>query len=229
LAKWPVEIPSEWWKAPDYTITDGCFAPAPGAKSHSYDPMEIYWQSAQERSRGSRRVEAPYAELIRLMYECRWEPSREGQVLTRDSQELLLGWVRSHGLLGVLPHITLRVLGRYGREGEAEESCTGPVVILWAGDVYTRDRASADLNIIPWGRIRSVTAQVQELRAEEITARPWSDVARPFFAQPRKRGVDYPLPEKDEFWRVYREPIDRFWEAANTLRSVFEDLSRWGE
>jgi len=120
-------------------------------------------------------------------------------------------------------------LGRYGREGEAEESCTGPVVILWAGNVYTRDRASADLNIIPWGRIRSVTAQVQELRAEEITARPWSDVARPFFAQPRKRGVDYPLPEKDEFWRVYREPIDRFWEAANTLRSVFEDLARWGE
>ncbi len=217
MAELVASIRSEWWKADAYEISDGCFAPAPGARVSSYDPMAAYWESIRQRIRaGSKPVEAPYAELIRLLDKCRWEPGPHGKVLARGSQQMLLGWVKRNGLLGVLPHTLLQVTGCYETQPGGEGGSPGPVEVLWARDVENPDRAPVELRMLGYGRIGSISASVQDLGtasvdgtyeqpgdilatasagrvsvqevgSEDIVVKAWDDVARPFFTHPVER------------------------------------------
>jgi hypothetical protein len=209
-------LKSEWWKADGYEIRNGCFCPKAGATVRSYDPMASYWASTAERvSAGTLKIVAPYEDLFDRMRECRWDRTPSGDVLTEGSQRRLLQWVRQHGLLGVLPHRLLQLTGRYGRD--LENAPDSSAEILWARDAENPDRVSAELRLIPKGRIDAISAvtqdpvgvcaldnlegapsadrlprcdvlaSAQDLWSEEIRTAPWQEVAAPFFALPTRQ------------------------------------------
>ena len=99
----PVGIANgEWCRANTYEFKDGAIVPASGAKIRIYDP----WAASRERADAGGITIPIYQELIDVA----------GEVATANFRSLrpqdfdgILDWCSRYGLLGLLPHLVIRV------------------------------------------------------------------------------------------------------------------------
>jgi hypothetical protein len=129
--------------------------------------------------------------------------------LTAESEQLILNWCASYGLLGVLPHRVLQVVlpPRAGRQVQYVRIGIGWTAV---------ERASGD----PLTPIRPAGAILQPLRGVGITMEPLHRTWARFFPDlpVGDRGTfDYPEPLTDSFWKSYAEPLPDFLSGARAL------------
>ena len=82
-------------------------------------------------------------------------------------------------------------------------------------------------DIVPreWPRPHVVLHGLDKAECEE---QPLSKTWAKFFPdvpQDQRETYLYPVPRSEEFWRLYAEPVDAFFEAANVLQQAVEGLS----
>ncbi len=222
-------IQGKWWRAESYELSDGYIQPVPGSSIHEYDPMETYWQSTPERSPKGQKVNAPYMELFDLSNSCRWGLGPSGHVLTKESEELLLGWVNKYGLLGILPHQTIEILGQYTTKDKNKKSTSTQTELFWLRDTEDPARPSPDVGRLGYGQPDSLEALVlvQDLHTATVKTTSWESVAAPYFIRPLEQlnhALRYPFPGEPGFWGVYREPVESFLQAAALLYAAFKEL-----
>jgi hypothetical protein len=248
-----------WWRFSKYQIVDGVIFPADGATCERYDPWQLFDQARagdQQLLQGKRMVEPPYQKLFSLVKTTKGPSWSEGKGLGYDV-DAIINWCSRFGLLGLLPHcayaVTLparwtkpnnafgvRLLRKFrgsGAEGfvpavtEHLRQPTGwksistcfPLVT----DVEGREGAAvADADLpassprpgVIWTDLTKVNPAVQPL-----------DVLLPFFGRAAGNGFLCPVPLTTDFWEIYGEPVEQFFDAVLALFRAVDTIAKLGK
>lgn len=209
----------KWARWTRYELIDGVIRPARDAALIEYDP----WERFRENDGRYRTVHQPYIELVNL---CRrlddlriqsgiqpWSPG--GRTLKpvvgpqNEADQLILDWVERHGLLGIVPTVANSI-----RSGTKWHYLAGGV---WFS--FTQLRGDAPV------RLDDPAVGWLNLRFRLYEAQPLKDLEPFFGANIADQGV--PGPGSPEFWRDYREPIDKFVSYGRRFASDAMCLSHW--
>lgn len=218
-------IPStgDWWRATRYEVVDGVIRPASDSRIERYDPWALYRRT---RAKGH-EFQPPYADLTDLGLEL--STSRE------NAEKQIVGWCRTYGLLGLLPHqVRMATLSpRWAvrevpglampvpeqvqlfrlHNGWRRRRTMIPVnqdVDLAAPDCDRGQLVSRAIAPVAWARTGVIR---QDLRSAEISSESVRMTFGRFFPGVESGDADdfpYPAPLSEEFWRAYGEPYDDF-------------------
>lgn len=216
-----------WCRFSRYEIRHGYIRPARGARLRRYDPWKRWHKTraVSRRSDDSVRGATPYRELLEMLNQLEYRSVgadspefRPAQVdmlagpLTADSEQRILNWCASYGLLGILQHRLLQVVlpSKNGAQVEYRRISLG-----WAAVERVKGN--------PFTPILAPHAVVQPVRGVGLTAEPLSETYARFFpgvpAEARNTFV-YPQPLTNAFWEMYAEPLQDFLSGARALMEL---------
>ncbi len=241
-----------WWHFDRYEIRGGALRPAPGTARRPYDPWARY---AEARSGwASSGGKAPYELLLDLVWSLRLRPTAtKGQPpqLDPESEQALLAWCATHGLLGLLPHeAELAYLApRWGPIPELELmgvplgvtrlmyqwGVTGwqaGFEVWWQTKTPQLDNAPkhegelVPRNLLPeyWG---SPSVLCRAIGDAGWTTLPIEHAWGRFFpdiVDKDRRDHFYPPPLSDVFWEHYAEPLSAFLETATLFADTLQNV-----
>jgi hypothetical protein len=225
----PISLASgNWVRFDRYELRNGCIAPVPGTKPHTYDPWIL--------------AERPYESLTKLV--------STADQLTRPAENPalvagILDWCRQFGLLGVLYHeihaVTFwprwypmepgapllhvrqdsyfnipgawstqqRGLGKFATQGHQ------------AGELVSDSELSSHVRA-PFALVTSIDGRSL---VEESLSQTWAQYF-PDVPLTECATHSYPLPIGPEFWAVYGEPVWKFAMAAWLLGNGLEAITK---
>jgi hypothetical protein len=237
-----------WWRFDEYVVRDGCVGPAPGAHLEQYDP----WDRYRAARSGELRSDPPYASLIELVGTLANDSETvvTGHVvqLGQSGQAKLLRWCAEHGLVGMLSHQTV-LAGLAPRWETLPESGDQ---LLMVRQVHRWEAYGWSSTMDAWWRpdhrTLAIAASPGDLVQAELYAGHWPEPMAlmhmvgdgawatlplaeawgqffPHVPAAERTTHQYPMPESDEFWATYGEPLGWLLGAANQLRAAVLDLS----
>lgn len=168
---------------------------------------------------------------MRVVSGLSWKLGPEGQVLTPESQELLLAWVNDHGLLGLLESEILQLSADVRpKDGEGTEQSPNWQVVYNSNLSNDPDFYPLLPEMLPPTTIHAIEAVARGIEDKVIRTKPWEKVAEPFLPDYPLGGTEdtsfYPVPGYPGFLENYAEPVDRFISAANVLRRISDEIAR---
>jgi hypothetical protein len=242
-----------WWRFTAYECREGSIRPAKGATLEPYDP----WQMYRAAKAGRKELPSPYQSLLDLLRDITYRPAGEQGLpaLTPQSEQQVLQWCTTFGLLGVLPHrVQMVVLAR-----RWESLFEGPPEVLWpAQRQYVRTATGWSLIVSSYlggalGERVPMKQGAPEARGMLVgeADRPhgwpmpgvllrelrgpgwqWEPFARtwgrffPDLPADAWETYAYPMPLTQEFWALYAEPLDAFLAGGLALRDALRGLAR---
>jgi hypothetical protein len=241
-----------WWRFTAYECREGSIRPAQGATLEPYDP----WQAYRAAQAGRKTRPSPYQPLLDLLDGITYRPVGEQgyPALTPESEQQVLQWCATYGLLGVLPHrVRMVVLAP-----RWEPLFEGLPEALWpALRQYVRTATGWSLMVsshlsgapgegmpMPQGAPEARGRLVGEpdwphgwpmpgvlLRELRGPAWRWEPLARTwgrFFPDLPTDGREtyaYPMPLTPAFWALYAEPVEAFLAGGLALREALRGLA----
>lgn len=240
-----------WWRFDRYEIRQGVLRPAQGAKLESYDPWAAFTEARS--GWGGTGGKAPYELLLDLVWSIRLLPTAKAgpPQLEPESEQALLNWCATHGLLGLLPHEAevAYPAPRWGAVREFELlgvpfvmtrmiyqwGATGWRIGMdarWRTKTRALEKAPKQENALVPRSLVPESWGVPSVLCRRIGDASWAtlpieDAWGPFFPdvpEADRRDYDYPLPLLDLFWFDYAEPLSAFLKTATLFAETLQNL-----
>jgi hypothetical protein len=212
-----------WWRWSRYELRDGYIRPAPGARLSVYDPWKRWLDN---RPLGRRSDDGtPYRALLNMLRSLEYRQNSGDEIelkpgetdmllgrLSADSEQAILKWCATYGLLGILLHRVLQVDLTPRRDHQIRYVRIG---IGWKEVEW-----KAENPFTPFSEARAI---VQPLRGVGIAVEPLSETWTRFFPKVpigQRETFAYPEPLTDSFWEIYAEPLQDFLSGARALNEL---------
>jgi hypothetical protein len=247
-----------WWRFSKYEVRDGVIFPAEGALCERYDPWKLFDRARagdQQLPQGKRMAEPPYQQLFSLVRPTEG-PKWAGGGVGFDV-EAIIEWCSHFGLLGLLPHCAYAITlpARWTKTGDATNvriwrkfNRLGPDELVPAVTRHVRQPTGWNSEALPFPPGTNVGARVgtvvDEVDLTATTPRPgviWTNMTEvnpsvqaldkllPFFGASAANGFECPMPLSSDFWEVYGEPVEQFFNAVLALYHAVATIARLGE
>lgn len=193
-------FPDWWWRFDKYQVADGRIQPAAGARLSRYEPWDDY-----RAPEGKEPIRQPYHTLLELIARI-----QSGELDGKERDAEIIAWATTHGLLGVLPHISETItfpISEFGRQ-------RGVLRYVRETRGWRQEQYPGDSHEQGGALVRQLGGFGQELQKVETT---WGR----FFSRER-----IPTPFSPEFWMAYSEPIETFIAAGTLLFQATEQLRK---
>lgn len=216
-----------WWRWSRYELRDGYIRPAPGARLRVYDPWKRWLDNRPLGRRSDHGT--PYRALLNMLRsleyrqnsgdEIEFKPDQTDMLpgpLSSDSEQAILQWCATYGLLGILPHRVLQV--------DLVPQPDHQIRYVRIGIGWKEVEWSAENKFTPFVEARAI---VQPLRGVGIAVEPLSATWTRYFPNvpvDERETFAYPAPLTDSFWEIYAEPLQDFLSGARALRELLSAI-----
>jgi hypothetical protein len=190
-----------WWKYSRYEINNDIIYPSAGAELTNYEPWDYY--EYQTMGRDGENNRPPYLELLDIAMKIKQMVPRHPESMDANLAADITDWCAKWGLLGVLPHQVLSV----------------------EFDILPGEQNTVQPGVIPR---RWDSRQWQREGVSGVGTDGYCEWSQHFPGIPaeEQNNYHYPLLLSDDFWRIYREPVQKFFDFAVNLYDMKIQLDK---
>jgi hypothetical protein len=209
-----------WWRADDYQLVetdDGLvICPKPGADIGETAPAEDYSAPTRGALPHGRIDVAPHLSFMALgAYSLAHNLDLHGP-LPREAENLVMTWVRTNGLPGLLLNMVRRIVFQPRKESSLR------MQMSWARDAPSWRGYDRVLSAKETAEPEGVSLEHEEMGIEEIMPLKW--LSRFFPVRPQRDWTGL-LIYSPEFKVAYGEPLADFFTVAAELHTLTQQLS----